>query len=60
MADISEEVGESAHHSMKAQLQRHKKSEENPNHGHMLLRAVSKYSSSNVFNMSGYKKSGWK
>ena len=58
MADILEQVGESAHHSMKAELQRHKRSEENPSHGKMLLKAVSKYGSWNVFNMSGYKKSG--
>ena len=50
MADISEQVGESAHHSMKAELQRHKRSEENPSHGKVLHKAVSIYGSYNVFN----------
>ena len=54
MADISEQAGESAHHSIKAELQRHKMTEENPSHGQMLFKAVSKYGSWNVFNMSGY------
>lgn len=56
MADISEQVGESAHHAMKVQMQRHQRVESNPVHGDMLLKSVVKFGSWNVFNMTGGKK----
>ena len=56
MTDISEQVSEAAHHAMKAQLQRHQRSEDNQVHGEMQLKAVSKFGSWNVFNMIGTKK----
>ena len=57
LANISEQVGESAHHAMKPQMQRHQRSESNPVHGEMQLRAVVKFGSWNVYNMTGRKKS---
>ena len=56
MANISEQVGESAHHAMKAQMQRHQRAESNLVHGDMMLKAVVKFGSWNVFNMTGGKK----
>ena len=56
MANISEQVGESANHAMKAQMQRHQRAESNLVHGALLLKAVVKFGSWNVFNMTRRKK----
>ena len=56
MADVCEQVGESA--DMNTELQRHKRSESHPNPGDYLLTAIVKFASWNVFNISGTKKDG--
>ena len=57
MADLSEQVGEAAHYSMASVLQRHKVAEDHLTHGERQLAAVVKFSSWNVYNMTGNIKS---
>ena len=45
MSDVSEQVGESAHHSMKPMLQWHRKARAHPDHGTMQMNAIVKYNS---------------
>ena len=53
MANIAEQVGEAAHYDMVPVLQRHKVAEDHPEFGQRQLKAVVKYASNRVFNMSG-------
>ena len=48
--------GEAAHHATKVQMQRYKRSEDNPAHGKVQKEAVAKFSSWNVFNMTQLKR----